>query len=646
MHASDASAPSKRWFPWWAVGIGVVALGIRLLFFFQFSQTPFAKHLFLDSEYYDQWATRIAGGDWLGDRPFFFEPGYAYLLAFLKLAGGGIDVVRLIHALLGTATAVLTAFVARRLAGDGAGILAGLLAALYLPCIFYEGLVLKTTLEVFLGMSLLGLLFVANDRPSLALWGGIGLLIGLAGLVKGNFLVLLPGIALWSWSVHRRRAQSRPYLPAMMMLGGCIVGIAIPTVRNYAVSREWIPLVYESGYNFYIGNGPEADGARLAPSFVRAASKYEELDSNAEAVRRAGRQLTYSEISAFWWKETWKSIRDAPLRWLKLLGVKFLLFWNRYECSDNISLYFVREWVPLLRWPLPGWWLVGPLGLAGLAVALWKRDESWLLVAGYVVLLMLALISFKVVDRYRLAAAPAMLALGSAAVVQAWRERRRNGPVVGVAALAGVVLTNLLPNPVFPHGQNLANHFEMLGVCFADEGDAAAAIEQFRKAVAAAPDSRTAHYNLGRALHRLGPDTRAAEESVREAVRLDPGYGEAHCLLGDILLRRERSAEAAGSFLMAARLGFKPGSCFISAAGAFGRAERYEEAQQALDEGLRIQPDDPMGLEVLGNLRYVRGDLAGALEAWERSLSFKPENANLRTSVESLRTPRQAVPNP
>jgi len=33
--------------------------------------TPWFEHLVVDPAYYDTWAQRIAGGDWLGDRAFY-----------------------------------------------------------------------------------------------------------------------------------------------------------------------------------------------------------------------------------------------------------------------------------------------------------------------------------------------------------------------------------------------------------------------------------------------------------------------------------------------------------------------------------------------------------------------------------------------
>jgi tetratricopeptide (TPR) repeat protein len=107
--------------------------------------------------------------------------------------------------------------------------------------------------------------------------------------------------------------------------------------------------------------------------------------------------------------------------------------------------------------------------------------------------------------------------------------------------------------------------------------------------------------------------------------------------LGEILMKQNRSAEAADAFLRAAANGYEQSDAYVSAAAALGRIQRYDEAATYLDKGLKLNPNDANGLELLGNLRYVKNDLPGALDAWERSLKLKPDNANLRKNYEALR---------
>ena len=76
------------------------------------------------------------------------------------------------------------------------------------------------------------------------------------------------------------------------------------------------------------------------------------------------------------------------------------------------------------------------------------------------------------------------------------------------------------------------------------------AVTEFRKAVAAKPDSVTAHINLGAALTQAG-DVNGAVEQFEEALRLEPGRVNAHYNLA-VLLARQNKHEQAITHLRAA----------------------------------------------------------------------------------------------
>src|SRR6185295_17838755 len=69
------------------------------------------------------------------------------------------------------------------------------------------------------------------------------------------------------------------------------------------------------------------------------------------------------------------------------------------------------------------------------------------------------------------------------------------------------------------------------------------AVSEFRKAVAAKPDSVTARINLGAALTQVG-DLNGAVEQFEEALRLDPGRVNAHYNLAVLLARQNKHDQA------------------------------------------------------------------------------------------------------
>ena len=65
----------------WAAGLFTAALVVRLIHLATILDSPFFNILYIDPLFFDEWGLRIAGGQWLSDRPFFLDPLYPYFLA-------------------------------------------------------------------------------------------------------------------------------------------------------------------------------------------------------------------------------------------------------------------------------------------------------------------------------------------------------------------------------------------------------------------------------------------------------------------------------------------------------------------------------------------------------------------------------------
>src|SRR5260221_96646 len=62
----------------WLLSVFGIALTVRLVHVWQIRRAPFFSVLMGDSRSYDEWARRIAGGDWIGRDVFYQAPLYPY----------------------------------------------------------------------------------------------------------------------------------------------------------------------------------------------------------------------------------------------------------------------------------------------------------------------------------------------------------------------------------------------------------------------------------------------------------------------------------------------------------------------------------------------------------------------------------------
>src|SRR5436190_14387810 len=132
MKGTNSKADDKRFA--WTLAIFATALAVRLVHVWQIRASPFFSVLLGDSRGYDEWAQRIAAGDWIGREVFYQAPLYPYLLGVIyAVAGHSLLFARIVQTLIGSASCALLARAGARLFSERVGIAAGLMLALYAP---------------------------------------------------------------------------------------------------------------------------------------------------------------------------------------------------------------------------------------------------------------------------------------------------------------------------------------------------------------------------------------------------------------------------------------------------------------------------------------------------------------------------------
>src|SRR5262245_38493806 len=78
-----ASSGTQNQEPRTVMALAVIAgfaLVVRLIYLWQIRDAPFFTLLMGDSKGYDEWARRIAAGDWIGSDVFYQAPLYPYFM--------------------------------------------------------------------------------------------------------------------------------------------------------------------------------------------------------------------------------------------------------------------------------------------------------------------------------------------------------------------------------------------------------------------------------------------------------------------------------------------------------------------------------------------------------------------------------------
>jgi tetratricopeptide (TPR) repeat protein len=639
--------------------IFAVALVIRLVHIWQLQRAPFFDLLLGDAQSYDAWARRIAAGDWLGHEVFYQAPLYPYFLAVVySLFGHSLMAVRVVQACIGSAACVLMWATARRLfAPDHATRLeprrcmttariAGLGLAMYAPAIFFDALIQKTVLDVFLvclTLLLLARLLDAPDRSQR--WLALGATLGALSLTRENALVLI-AVFVW-WAVvlrppHLSLVVLRRLLP---FAAGLAVVLAPIGIRNSVIGGGFYITTSQFGPNLYLGNNPHADGMAGSLRAGRGSPEYERQDATELAEFAAGRPLTPGEVSSYWTAESLAWIRANPGAWLKLTWRKLELLINRAEVLDTESQESHAEWSWLLRllgW-VANWGVLLPLAAVGVFVTREQADHLRVLYAMAAVYGATMLV-FYVYARYRYPLVPLLMLFAAAAIDSMWRGgsswwaayahddghsstrilRRTVAPLAIAASIA--VFANL---PVLSADAMRAMTEHNLGAAMQSNARLDEAIDHYRRALQLKPDDAATLSNLGAVFAAKG-DPRAAIESYRRALAIDDSFPDAHYNLANALLRQGQAAEAVEHFRRALQGSRGSADVHVNLGLALLEQGSIDQGLGELRQAAALSNDSADVQHTVGNALASHGRLSEGLDHLRRAAELAPGSVDVR----------------
>lgn len=158
----------------------------------------------------------------------------------------------------------------------------------------------------------------------------------------------------------------------------------------------------------------------------------------------------------------------------------------------------------------------------------------------------------------------------------------------------------------------------------------AEAVDEFRKAVAAKPDSVTARLNLGAALTQIG-DLRGAAEQFEEALRIEPGKVNAHYNLAILLAGDNKHTEAINHLQSALKVEPNDLDARLLLARELAKSEHLDEALVEFERVVRADPDNEAALLDEVKLLYAKGQFKQALDVLEKGNAQYPQKG--RTAV-------------
>jgi predicted CXXCH cytochrome family protein len=176
-----------------------------------------------------------------------------------------------------------------------------------------------------------------------------------------------------------------------------------------------------------------------------------------------------------------------------------------------------------------------------------------------------------------------------------------------------------------------------LGSFHARRGETKEAEADFQAALRLSPAYGPAAANLADLYRQVGRDA-DAESVLRQAIQVSPKDAGLHHALGLALVRLKRQAEALAELARAAELEPDRARYAYVYAVALDASGRRADAIQALKDNVARHPADHDTLSALVSFNRDAGDNAAALAYAEQLAKIEPNNAELKTLIEQLRS--------
>ena len=566
----------------------VVAIGLilRLLYLWEYSQSPFFHSPIVDANSFLKQALFIAEGNWLGrPEPFWQPPLYIYFLAFICwiFPDDYFVMIRLAQIILGLSSIWLLFHIARQYFDTKTAKFA---LAIYSTCgsiLYFELELLAVPLEIFFNLLLLFTIIRAIRINLNISWLIVGMVSGVSVLTRPNILLF---VVIFCFFLLSKRHWKQIILIILPIIA-CIIPV---TIRNYSMETDPVLISSNGGINFFIGNS-ENYQEKVS---IRPGVHWNELVN--EPVLKGF--TTASEKSDYFLRESLNYIQENKLQYLYSLGKKTFSFWNGIEIKRNTNIYYSRTHSQLLsillwdKWISFPFGIVAPLALLGIG-ATWRHyKQPFPILHIYTASYLVSILLFFVTSRYRMPLLPILVcfsAFGAQFIFHQLFYGTTKNKFKTVMIFLGLLIAC---------NWNKAPQFDTDAQLYFDLGEVAL---------------RDKQYEL-------------SEKHSRHALRLDPHYNYARHNLAVSLFHQNRMKDALEVAKQSAIENAQRADTQLLMARIYQFQKKNDLAKKYFEQSLDRNSKSGMAQYYYGRFLYKIGDFFTAAIHLTKAIQFLPKD--------------------
>jgi hypothetical protein len=262
----------------------------------------------------------------------YIPPLYVWFHALIIQFGGGLIVTQIIGLIFFHIANYFYYLFFRRITSPGIAFAGFIALALYIPLWFISQKPDPDGLNLLLIALTILFLDDAIERQKKSVWIILGALFGIQILVRPDILMgmIFFGIWLLLYSGKEKKAKIMGYLLSIVI---ALLMVLPWTIRNYKVFDSFVLVSANSGFNFYIGNNPQATG-----EFPQGSPTAESIAIDSARSQYFREHTSPVERDSYLFHVGKQWIFDHPVDALKLWVKKFYFhWWQRDYAGGSIA---------------------------------------------------------------------------------------------------------------------------------------------------------------------------------------------------------------------------------------------------------------------------------------------------------------------
>jgi tetratricopeptide (TPR) repeat protein len=562
---------------------------VRLLFILTMKHNAYSiiSRYTVDSIYYHEWALNLAQGNWIGHEVFFLGPFYAYFLGIIyAIFGNSIFVVQIIQSILASFSCVLLYLITRKISNHHNGVVASVIYILSGILVFYTGVLLYVEVNIFLSLLLAYILLKHSENFSIRLSVLAGIVLGLLVIVRPEFLLLL--LILIPYFIFK--VKEKPMFRYFVFFFFTIVVVSVIPIRNYLVGKDFVPFTAHSGVNFYYGNNPQTDGTWRPAYPLQQTPDISIAQLQYSSQRIDGKLVNPSVASNYWFRKGLDFIKENPLRYIKLLGRKFLLFINGYEIPNNYYFYQTRADSIILKTCFISFGLIFPFAVAGIILST-KQWKDYYLIYSFIFVYLVSSLVFYVISRLRAPVIPFLIIFAAVLLNERFKGKIKQVLLLIVTA---VIILGLGQLKLINKNEFNTQGYIQQGNIYQSVRMNDVAAESYNRALELDPQNIIARYSLLQTYISLNRPSQAAEQlqSINEIAQNNSHYQVyAHLAKARFDIAQRNFSEAANEFQQALILNPYDAETHYLLGAVYITLGNYQKALVELQKTLELDPN-------------------------------------------------------